>query len=190
MEEELRELRYTDPAAYRTRMMDMEANGWKVGRPSGWWEADHIKAVVEGGGMHGIENYRTLCLPCHKKETALLRKRMAVAKRRGVPIETVDSLPCVCQCKDGMTCLDCICHWRHEGPVQISEPKHSAEYWEGKGAKPESASVAPAVAPPQSPAPSAPVKAEEARDKASKPPTDAEQAAMARQAFDMLKDLF
>lgn len=39
------------------------------------WEADHIIPVIEGGGCCGLENYQTLCLVCHKKETALLAKK-------------------------------------------------------------------------------------------------------------------
>jgi len=30
-----------------------------------FWQADHILAVAEGGGSCGIENLRTLCVPCH-----------------------------------------------------------------------------------------------------------------------------
>jgi len=45
------------------------------------WEADHIVPVVEGGGLCGLENYRTLCLSCHRRETAELAKRRAVARR-------------------------------------------------------------------------------------------------------------
>lgn len=190
MEEQLRELRYDDFAGWRAKIIELEANGWKVGRPSGWWEADHIKAVVEGGGMHGLENYRTLCVPCHKKETALLRKRMAVAKRKSVQLDIVDTLPCTCKCTNGATCLDCICHWRHEGPVQISEPKHSAEYWEGKGAKADTASGAAPVVPATPPTPDAAEKAKESDGGDPKPPSDAERAAMAKQAYNMLKDLF
>lgn len=36
------------------------------------WQADHIKAVVEGGGACGIDNFQTLCTECHKRKTALL----------------------------------------------------------------------------------------------------------------------
>jgi 5-methylcytosine-specific restriction protein A len=42
-----------------------------------WWDADHIVPVVEGGGLCGLENYRTLCLKCHRRATAEL-----VARRR------------------------------------------------------------------------------------------------------------
>lgn len=51
--------------------------------PSIGWEADHIIPVSEGGGECGLENYRTLCIPCHRQETATLAKRRA-AKRKGV----------------------------------------------------------------------------------------------------------
>lgn len=47
------------------------------------WEADHIIPVSEDGGECGLENYRTLCRDCHRRETALLAKRRA-ARRRGV----------------------------------------------------------------------------------------------------------
>ncbi len=43
------------------------------------WQADHVVAVVEGGGLCGLENYRTLCTPCHKKATADLAARLAEA---------------------------------------------------------------------------------------------------------------
>lgn len=45
------------------------------------WEADHIIPVVEGGGECGLENYRTLCLPCHRKETAALARRRAERRK-------------------------------------------------------------------------------------------------------------
>jgi 5-methylcytosine-specific restriction protein A len=38
------------------------------------WEADHIVPVVEGGDSN-LENIRTLCIKCHRRETAELRKR-------------------------------------------------------------------------------------------------------------------
>lgn len=48
------------------------------------WEADHIVPVIEGGGCCGLDNYRTLCLACHKRETAHLAKR-----RSGKPIQDI-----------------------------------------------------------------------------------------------------
>lgn len=45
-----------------------------------WWQADHIKPRVEGG-TNELDNLRTLCIPCHKVETAALAAKRA-AKRR------------------------------------------------------------------------------------------------------------
>jgi 5-methylcytosine-specific restriction enzyme A len=40
------------------------------------WDADHIMAVIEGGGECDLSNIRTLCLRCHRVATALLRNRI------------------------------------------------------------------------------------------------------------------
>ncbi len=42
-----------------------------------YWQPDHIVPVCEGGGMCGLDNYRTLCTPCHAVETAKLAGRRA-----------------------------------------------------------------------------------------------------------------
>lgn len=42
-----------------------------------YWQPDHIVPVSEGGGMCGLENYQTLCTPCHVDETAKLARRRA-----------------------------------------------------------------------------------------------------------------
>ena len=34
------------------------------------WDADHIRAVADGGGECGLENMQTLCLWCHREKTA------------------------------------------------------------------------------------------------------------------------
>lgn len=47
------------------------------------WAADHIIPVAEGGGACALENYRTLCVPCHRRETAALRKRLADRRKAG-----------------------------------------------------------------------------------------------------------
>jgi len=47
----------------------------------GSWQADHILPVCEGGGLCGLDNYRTMCVPCHKKVTAELAARRAAARR-------------------------------------------------------------------------------------------------------------
>lgn len=44
------------------------------------WEADHTKPVVFGGGEAGLDNLRTLCVPCHKQATKRLRKAMTGRK--------------------------------------------------------------------------------------------------------------
>jgi hypothetical protein len=33
------------------------------------WEADHIVAVKNGGGLTGLENFQTLCVRCHRSKT-------------------------------------------------------------------------------------------------------------------------
>ncbi len=45
------------------------------------WCMDHVKPVVEGGGECGLDNLQTLCVPCHKVETAKLAARRAEARR-------------------------------------------------------------------------------------------------------------
>ncbi len=54
-------------------------NGFPSGRA--WWEVDHIVPVVLGGGCCGLDNLRTLCVPCHKKATARLAAERARARR-------------------------------------------------------------------------------------------------------------
>ncbi len=44
-----------------------------------WWEADHIVPLVEGGD-HSEDNIRTLCIWCHRDETAALAKRRAESR--------------------------------------------------------------------------------------------------------------
>jgi 5-methylcytosine-specific restriction endonuclease McrA len=45
-----------------------------------WWEAHHIKPLVEGGA-HTMENLATVCVACHKAETAALAKRRAERRK-------------------------------------------------------------------------------------------------------------
>jgi len=46
-----------------------------------WWEADHVIPHSEGGPCT-LDNMRTLCLRCHKKETAKLAARKAKERRQ------------------------------------------------------------------------------------------------------------
>ncbi len=41
-----------------------------------FWQADHIVPVAEGGGSCGLNNFRTLCSPCHQSETQKLKFRL------------------------------------------------------------------------------------------------------------------
>lgn len=59
-----------------------------------FWQADHELPVVEGGGQCGLENLRTLCVPCHKVETAALRQRMKRAKDLRAATGTKDLRAC------------------------------------------------------------------------------------------------
>lgn len=53
---------------------------WTTGRRSGW-DADHVVPVAEGGGECDLDNFRTLCHPCHKRVTAELAARLAQRRR-------------------------------------------------------------------------------------------------------------
>jgi len=41
------------------------------------WDADHILPVAEGGGECDLDNIRTLCLVCHRRQTRELRIRLS-----------------------------------------------------------------------------------------------------------------
>ena len=70
---------------YALRIGDLRLEGFNV-HDGPWvstfavWEADHVVPVSEGGGECGLDGYRTLCTPCHKRVTAELRKRLAKPK--------------------------------------------------------------------------------------------------------------
>lgn len=61
------------------RAFGVRASHWS--RTYHLWEADHILPVVEGGGGCELENYRTLCLACHRAETKALAARRARQRR-------------------------------------------------------------------------------------------------------------
>lgn len=54
-------------------MKSFKDNGM-VGWHDHFWEADHIVPVIEGG-TNELANLRTLCMRCHRAETAKLRRR-------------------------------------------------------------------------------------------------------------------
>lgn len=43
-------------------------------RLAGYWEGDHIEPKSEGG-PNELENFRTLCIPCHREVTKDLHKK-------------------------------------------------------------------------------------------------------------------
>jgi 5-methylcytosine-specific restriction endonuclease McrA len=59
-----------------------ERYGWtrhRLEKGSEPWDADHIVPLSEGGDF-GLENIRTLCLPCHKRETSKLLEHQRARK--------------------------------------------------------------------------------------------------------------
>lgn len=54
----------------------LTAAGYVKGSSSHLWEMDHIVPVSEGGGLCGLDGYRTLCHKCHSAETNKLRRRL------------------------------------------------------------------------------------------------------------------
>lgn len=67
-----------EAVCWLARQWGGRADMWSIGH---LWEADHIRPVVEGGGACELENYRTLCIPCHRLETKALAKRRAERRR-------------------------------------------------------------------------------------------------------------
>ncbi|CAK0842885.1 unnamed protein product [Prorocentrum cordatum] len=45
-----------------------------------FWEADHVRAVADGGGEAEVGNYQTLCLACHREKTSGERRRRQAAR--------------------------------------------------------------------------------------------------------------
>lgn len=46
-----------------------------------FWEADHVRAVVDGGGEANIDNFQTLCVACHAEKTRELAARRGTEQR-------------------------------------------------------------------------------------------------------------
>jgi hypothetical protein len=68
-----KDMRKLDYAARRRLLKEL---GLTEGSRKSFWDADHILPVAEGGGQCDLVNMRTLCLRCHRSETAALRVRM------------------------------------------------------------------------------------------------------------------
>lgn len=62
-------------------------DGQYIGLHTSLWDADHIVPVIEGGGVCGLANLRTLCKPCHRNETRALARRRADQRRGRTPLD-------------------------------------------------------------------------------------------------------
>ena len=59
-----------NPGYIRARLFDRDSGICaKCGKFDEKWQADHIIAVVNGGGCCGLDGYQTLCISCHKEKT-------------------------------------------------------------------------------------------------------------------------
>jgi hypothetical protein len=62
---------------FETEFFKLHGMEWvNTNNRSTFYDIDHIHEVVKGGGQCGEENLRTLCLSCHRKETARLRAEL------------------------------------------------------------------------------------------------------------------
>lgn len=64
--------------SYALTMHGSRARTW----PFACWAADHIRPISEGGDCLSVDNARLLCLECHDRVTAELRKRLAERRKR------------------------------------------------------------------------------------------------------------
>jgi len=69
-----RKIRVTKWARRGRRMAELGLPAYLLRRRR-YWEVDHIRPVVEGGGSCGLENLRTLCWECPRKVTRELQER-------------------------------------------------------------------------------------------------------------------
>ncbi|CAE8732040.1 unnamed protein product, partial [Polarella glacialis] len=46
-----------------------------------FWEADHVRAVADGGGEADLLGYQTLCVACHVEKSIAERRSRAAARR-------------------------------------------------------------------------------------------------------------
>jgi hypothetical protein len=88
--------------AAEKRRAKLAAAGWPLGRES-FWDMDHIIPVIEGGGLCGLDNYRTLCVPCHKAETKKLAIKRAEERnqKRMIHCKNCWRIEPDCRCGEG-----------------------------------------------------------------------------------------
>lgn len=71
----------------------LEAHGYPPYHDATAWEADHIVPVKEGGGACGLDNLRTLCVPCHKRVSAIGARRRALDRRQAKGGDLFETVP-------------------------------------------------------------------------------------------------
>lgn len=59
------------------RYLESVVNFERSGLNNPLWQADHVQAVMHGGGACEKGNFQTLCVSCHKLKTAQDMKRNA-----------------------------------------------------------------------------------------------------------------
>lgn len=85
--ERLPERDAADALSWVAKIWGVRADRWHIGH---LWEADHIVPVVEGGGACELENYRTLCILCHRIETKHLAARRAARRRQEIAAQRLE----------------------------------------------------------------------------------------------------
>lgn len=56
-----------------------------------FWHADHIRGVVEGGGLCTLDNLTTLCVPCHVEKTSSDAHERAQRRKAAKAVGGADS---------------------------------------------------------------------------------------------------
>jgi 5-methylcytosine-specific restriction endonuclease McrA len=64
-----------------TARLKLQAEWGVTGNRKSLWDADHVLPVAEGGGECDLSNMRTLCLRCHREQTAALRAKLKLARK-------------------------------------------------------------------------------------------------------------
>jgi len=64
----------------KNNMISLKRKIWIKKHGGGLWDADHIVRVADGGGMCGLDNMRTLCIPCHKIITFSVKNKKKTKK--------------------------------------------------------------------------------------------------------------
>lgn len=54
------------------------------------FDADHVIPIALGGAQFELDNYQTLCRPCHKKKTAKDMKKIALARKNQTTLEEIE----------------------------------------------------------------------------------------------------